>query len=144
MKPGIGVGILIIKDNKILLGLRNPDKVKAGSELNGEGTWSMTGGKVEYMEKLVDAARRATYSAYLKYLPTLRMDLGYQTYDDQYAKSYTDVPTHVGQFTFGIDQMIYAPDLVTNIIVKHKKLKFDKAEKVLKEVKAIHELVRKS
>lgn len=82
---------------------------------------------------LVDAARRATYSAYLKYLPTIRMDLGYQTYDDQYAKSYTDVPTHVGQFTFGIDQMIYAPDLVTNIIVKHKKLKFDKAEKVLTE-----------
>ena len=27
--------------------------------------------------------------------------------------------------------MIYAPDLVTNIIVKHKKLKFDKAEKLL-------------
>ena len=82
---------------------------------------------------LVDAARRATYSAYLKYLPTIRMDLGYQTYDDQYAKSYTDVPTHVGQFTFGIDQMIYAPDLVTNIIVKHKKLKFDKAERILTE-----------
>ncbi len=82
---------------------------------------------------LVDAARRATYSAYLKYLPTIRMDLGYQTYDKQYAKSYTDVPTHVGQFTFGIDQMIYAPDLVTNIIVKHKKLKFDKAERLLTE-----------
>ena len=29
--------------------------------------------------------------------------------------------------------MIYAPDLVTNIIVKHKKLKFDKAEKTLTE-----------
>lgn len=82
---------------------------------------------------LVDAARRSTVGAYLKYLPTLRMDLGYQTYDEKYAKSYTDVPVHVGQFTFGIDQMIYAPDLVTNIIVKHKKLKFDKAEKILTE-----------
>ena len=80
---------------------------------------------------LVDAARRATYSAYMKYLPTLRVDLGYQTYDDKYARSYTDVPVHAGQFTVGMDQMIYAPDLVTNIIVKHKKLKFDKAEKVL-------------
>ena len=80
---------------------------------------------------LVDAARRATYSAYMKYLPTLRIDLGYQSYDDKYAKSYTDVPVHAGQFTIAMDQMIYAPDLVTNIIVKHKKLKFDKAERVL-------------
>ena len=80
---------------------------------------------------LVDAARRSTYSAYMKYLPTLRVDLGYQSYNEDYAKSYTDVPVHAGQFTLAMDQMIYAPDLVTNIIVKHKKLKFDKAEKVL-------------
>ena len=82
---------------------------------------------------LVSAARRSTTAAYLKYLPTLRLDLGYQTYNDDYAKSYTDVPVHAGSFTFGIDQMIYAPDLVTNIIVKHKKLTFNKAEKVLTE-----------
>ncbi|MBQ8168785.1 TolC family protein, partial [bacterium] len=82
---------------------------------------------------LIDAARRSTVSAYLKYLPTLRLDLGHQSYNDAYAYSYSNVPTRVGQFTLGIDQMIYAPDLVTNIIVKHKKLKFDKAEKVLTE-----------
>lgn len=82
---------------------------------------------------LVDAARRATTSAYLRYLPTLRVDLGYQTYNSDYAKSYSNVPTRVGQFTLAMDQMIYSPDLVTNIIVKHKKLKFDKAEKVLTE-----------
>ena len=58
MKPGIGVGVMIIKDNKILLGLRNPDKEKASSELDGEGTWTMPGGKVKFMEKLVDAAKR--------------------------------------------------------------------------------------
>lgn len=58
MKPGLGVGVMIIKDNQILLGLRNPDKVKASSELQGEGTWTMPGGKVEFMEKLVDAAKR--------------------------------------------------------------------------------------
>ena len=58
MKPGIGVGIMILKDNKILLGLRNPDKVKASSELQGQGTWTMPGGKVEFMETLVDAAKR--------------------------------------------------------------------------------------
>lgn len=82
---------------------------------------------------LVDAARRATTSAYLRYLPTLRMDLGYQTYNSAYANSYSNIPTRVGQFTLAMDQVIYSPDLVTNIIVKHKKLKFDKAEKVLTE-----------
>ena len=58
MKPGLGVGIMMIRENKILLGLRNPDKEKAGSDLNGEGTWTMPGGKVKFMEKLVDAAKR--------------------------------------------------------------------------------------
>jgi len=82
---------------------------------------------------LVQAARRATTGAYLKYLPTLRLDLGHQSYNDGYANSYSNVPTRVGQFTVGMDQVLYSPDLVTNIIVKHKKLKFDKAEKVLTE-----------
>ena len=58
MKPGVGVGVMILKDNKILLGLRNPNKEKASSELQGQGTWTMPGGKVEFMEKLVDAAKR--------------------------------------------------------------------------------------
>lgn len=58
MKPGLGVGIMIIKDDKVLLGLRNPDKEKASSEINGAGTWTMPGGKVEFMEKLIDAAAR--------------------------------------------------------------------------------------
>ena len=77
---------------------------------------------------LIDAARRSVTSAYLRYLPTLRLDLGYQTYNSGYARSYSDVPTSVGAFTVAMDQVLYSPDLVTNIIVKHKKLKFDKAE----------------
>ncbi len=91
-------------------------------------------------KQLVNAARRATTSAYLKYLPTLRLDLGYQTYNSNYAYSYSDVPTRAGQFVVGMDQMIYAPDLVTNIIVKHKKLKFDKAEEALTKASMGHEL----
>ena len=91
-------------------------------------------------KQLINAARRATTAAYLKYLPTLRIDLGYQTYNKDYAYSYTDVPEHVGLFTLGMDQMIYAPDLVTNIIVKHKRLKFNKAEKDLTEATMGHEL----
>ena len=58
MNPGIGVGVMVIKQNKILLGLRNPNKEKASSELQGQGTWTMPGGKVEFMEKLIDAAKR--------------------------------------------------------------------------------------
>ena len=77
---------------------------------------------------LINAARRSVTSAYLRYLPTLRLDLGYQTYNSGYAESYSNVPTSVGAFTVAMDQIIYSPDLVTNIIVKHKKLKFDKAE----------------
>ena len=80
---------------------------------------------------LVSAARRAVTSAYLRYLPTFRIDLGYQGYNSDYANSYTDVPKHVGLFTMAIDQVIYSPDLVSNILVKHKKLKFDKAEQAL-------------
>ena len=80
---------------------------------------------------LITAARRSVASAYLRYLPTLRLDLGYQSYNDDYARSYAGVPKHAGVFTLAMDQVIYSPDLVTNIIVKHKKLKFDKAEGIL-------------
>lgn len=58
MKPGVGVGVMIIKEDKILLGLRNPNKEKASSELQGQGTWTMPGGKVEFMETLSEAAIR--------------------------------------------------------------------------------------
>ena len=80
---------------------------------------------------LISAAKRSVASAYLRYLPTFRMDLGYQKYNDDYAESYSDVPRHVGMFTMALDQVIYSPDLVSNIILKHKKLKFDKAEHAL-------------
>lgn len=80
---------------------------------------------------LVSAARRSVASAYLRYLPTLRLDLGYQTYNSSYASSYADIPTRAGAFTIGMDQVLYSPDLVTNIIVKHKKWKFNKAEEAL-------------
>ena len=89
---------------------------------------------------LVDAARRSAVSSVLRYLPTLRIDLGHQSYNDSYAESYTDVPRTAGMFTVGIDQVIYSPDLVTNIIVKNKKLKFDKAERLLTEQTVGHNL----
>lgn len=86
---------------------------------------------IKRKQYLISAARRSVASAYLRYLPTLRLDLGYQSFNDSYARSYAGVPTHAGSFTVAMDQVLYSPDLVTNIIVKHKKLKFDKAEEIL-------------
>lgn len=45
---GAGVGIMVIKDGQVLLGLRNSDPVKADSSMHGEGTWTMPGGKLHF------------------------------------------------------------------------------------------------
>jgi 8-oxo-dGTP diphosphatase len=57
-KPKIGVGIMILRDNKVLLGRRHDDPEKASSELHGESTWTMPGGKLDFGETLRDAAQR--------------------------------------------------------------------------------------
>lgn len=59
-RPRVGVGVMIFKGGKILLGKRHEDPNKADSELHGEGTWTMPGGKLDYQEKLVDGAFRET------------------------------------------------------------------------------------
>jgi 8-oxo-dGTP diphosphatase len=60
-KIGTGVGVMIIKDNKILLGRRHYDSSKADSELGGEDTWTMPGGKIEYQESFEEAAIREVF-----------------------------------------------------------------------------------
>lgn len=57
-KPGVGVGIMILRDGKVLLGKRHDLPEKAGSELHGEGTWTLPGGKLKFGEKLEEAAYR--------------------------------------------------------------------------------------
>jgi len=57
-KMGIGFGVMIIKNNQVLLGQRHDDSVKADSELHGEGTWTMPGGKLEFGESFEKAAIR--------------------------------------------------------------------------------------
>ena len=57
-KPKVGVGTMILRDNKVLLGKRNSDPEKADSELHGEDTWTMPGGKLHFQEELEDAAFR--------------------------------------------------------------------------------------
>jgi 8-oxo-dGTP diphosphatase len=53
-----GVGVMILKDNKVLLGKRNIDPVKADSELGGSDCWTMPGGKMHFGEKIQDTAKR--------------------------------------------------------------------------------------
>src|SRR3990167_11492692 len=49
-KPKIGIGIMILKDDKVLLGRRK------GS--HGEGEYAFPGGHLEYMESFEDCAKR--------------------------------------------------------------------------------------
>jgi ADP-ribose pyrophosphatase YjhB (NUDIX family) len=57
-KVGVGFGVLMLREGKILLGKRNDDPVKADSALRGEGTWTMPGGKLHYGETFEEGAAR--------------------------------------------------------------------------------------
>lgn len=59
-KMGIGVGVMILKNNKVLLGKRNDDPDKADTMLHGEGAWTMPGGKMDFHETFEEAAARET------------------------------------------------------------------------------------
>ena len=49
----VGVGVLIKKDNMILLGKRIHE--------NGDSPWGFPGGQVEFFEPVMDAAQREVY-----------------------------------------------------------------------------------
>ena len=51
-KPKVGIGVMILKDSKILFGKRK------GS--HGEGEYAFPGGHLEYMESVEQCARRET------------------------------------------------------------------------------------
>ena len=57
-KPGVGFGVMILKEGKVLLGHRHQDPKKASSLLHGEGSWTMPGGKLNFQEKLKEGAIR--------------------------------------------------------------------------------------
>lgn len=60
-QPGVGIGIMVLKYNKVLLGKRHNNPKKADSELHGEGSWTMPGGKLHFKEELEDAAFREVF-----------------------------------------------------------------------------------
>ena len=85
----------------------------------------------------IKAARNAVASAYLRYLPTFSVTLGYQQYNDDFAESAKLLyPERTGVFQIGLDQVIYSPALVTNILVKHRQKDFAYAERLLAEQNA--------
>lgn len=49
---------MLLKDGKVLLGKRHQDPDKADSELHGEGTWTMPGGKLDFGESFENCASR--------------------------------------------------------------------------------------
>ena len=49
-RPKVGVGIIVIKDNKVLLGKRKNS--------HGEGSWCFPGGHLEFNESLENCAKR--------------------------------------------------------------------------------------
>lgn len=59
-KIGVGVGVLVLKNGKVLLGKRNEDPEKASSLLAGAGTWTMPGGKLHFGESFEKGAKRET------------------------------------------------------------------------------------
>ena len=57
-KIGVGFGVMVLRDGKVLLGKRHDDPDKADSELHGEGTWTMPGGKLHFGETFEEASVR--------------------------------------------------------------------------------------
>ena len=59
--PRAGVGVMVVRNHKVLLGLRHSDAEKASSELHGEGTWTMPGGKVDWHQTIKESAIQGYY-----------------------------------------------------------------------------------
>lgn len=70
---GAGVGIMVIRAGKLLLGKRSEDPETADSELHGEGTWTMPGGKIEFGESFEDTAVRELFEETGMHLKELRV-----------------------------------------------------------------------
>lgn len=56
--PRAGFGVMLLRDGKVLLGRRHEDPDKADSELDGAGTWTLPGGKLDFGESFEVGASR--------------------------------------------------------------------------------------
>lgn len=89
---------------------------------------------IERKRLLVKAARRASLAANLRYLPSFGVTLGYQQYNHDFADSVKlSTAEKMGMFQMGVEQVIYSPALVTNILIKKKMIDFTKQEQFMTE-----------
>lgn len=65
-RPKVGVGVIVIKNNKVLLGKRRNS--------HGDGTWSFPDGHLEYDESWEDCASRETMEETGITIKNLRFD----------------------------------------------------------------------
>jgi 8-oxo-dGTP diphosphatase len=57
-KVGAGFGVIVLRDNKLLLGKRHEDPDKADSVFRAANVWTMPGGKLEFGESFEEGAKR--------------------------------------------------------------------------------------
>ncbi len=57
-RVGAGLGVILEKEGKILLGKRHPDPDKADSAFRSAGEWSLPGGKLDWGETFEEGAIR--------------------------------------------------------------------------------------
>lgn len=57
-RVGAGIGVILIRSGKILLGKRHSDPNKADSAFKSAGEWCLPGGKLDWGESLEKAALR--------------------------------------------------------------------------------------
>jgi mutator protein MutT len=57
-RVGAGLGVILINEGKILLGMRHPDPDKADSAFRSAGEWCLPGGKLDFGETLEEGAIR--------------------------------------------------------------------------------------
>ncbi len=57
-KIGVGFGVMIFRNGKVLLGKRHKNPEKASTQLEGAGTWTMPGGKLHFGETFEEGAKR--------------------------------------------------------------------------------------
>ena len=57
-KIGVGFGVMLLKNRKILLGKRHEDPDKADSVFKYSNVWTMPGGKLDYGESFEEGAKR--------------------------------------------------------------------------------------
>lgn len=51
-RPRVGVGVMVMKEGKVLIGKRKSDFA--------DGEWAWPGGKLDYMESIIECAKRET------------------------------------------------------------------------------------